>query len=252
MANKQWHGPRSLGALLLVMTLGAAGPSGAQESRETLTNDAVITLVKAGLGSQAIIAKIKSSVPRFDISIDALVKLKAANVRDDIIEAMVASSTGAGAGTAVPGNEVEMFLVDASGSTKPLSPSVARHRMAFSIWSFGTQFVVPGRNAAIETAEPRPTFELRFGNDGDTPTQYILARFDESDEGDGRRLELDDAIRLESEKIGPRVYRVRPVKDLKRGEYGFYLAEAAKEGWPGQQQAGIRVYDFSVLDTRRK
>ncbi len=69
-------------ALSLLMTCGAA-------NAETLTNDSVIMLGKAGLGTDAIIAKIKSSASSFDLTTNGLIALKSANVSDAVIAAML-------------------------------------------------------------------------------------------------------------------------------------------------------------------
>jgi S1-C subfamily serine protease len=66
-----------------------------------MTNSDVVTLSKAGLDKSVIIEKIKSSESAFDLSTDALVKLKSEGVHDDVIAAMV----GAGKASAAPGRK---------------------------------------------------------------------------------------------------------------------------------------------------
>lgn len=61
-------------------------------SAETLTNETVVTLVKAGLGDDAIVAKISASEQQFDLSTDQLIMLKKAGVSDAVIAAMVKST----------------------------------------------------------------------------------------------------------------------------------------------------------------
>jgi S1-C subfamily serine protease len=63
----------------------------AQESRP-LTNDDVISLVKAGIGSAVVAAKIAGSPCHFDTSPVALQQLKAAGVPDDIVVVMLQAS----------------------------------------------------------------------------------------------------------------------------------------------------------------
>jgi S1-C subfamily serine protease len=55
---------------------------------ESLTNDDVISLVKAGIESSVVIEKIRTSATRFDLSVDGLLKLKQAGVADEILRAM--------------------------------------------------------------------------------------------------------------------------------------------------------------------
>jgi hypothetical protein len=90
-----------------------------------LTNTDILEMLKAGLAADIIVAKIKSSPMNFDTSPAALAELKAANVPDAVILAMVngptASATGAGtsadgAANVPDGTEVEIQLTNnASG-----------------------------------------------------------------------------------------------------------------------------------------
>jgi hypothetical protein len=69
--------------LMISFCLAASTQTFAQE--EIMTNDEVISLVKAGLSSPIIVNKIRTSKTNFDLSTDALIKLKQANVGDDIV-----------------------------------------------------------------------------------------------------------------------------------------------------------------------
>jgi len=70
-------------------------------AQQSLTNNDVIEMVKAGLSSEIITAKIKNSSSAFDTSPDALKELKAENVPDAVILAMVQSGTEVNTGTVV-------------------------------------------------------------------------------------------------------------------------------------------------------
>lgn len=59
-----------------------------------LTNKDVLDMMKAGLTADIIVAKIKSSETSFDTSPAALAELKAANVPDSVILAMVKRPAG--------------------------------------------------------------------------------------------------------------------------------------------------------------
>jgi hypothetical protein len=58
-------------------------------AEETLTNETVVTMVKAGLGEDLIIMKIKSSPSAFDLSTDSIIKLKTQGVNENILKAMM-------------------------------------------------------------------------------------------------------------------------------------------------------------------
>lgn len=56
---------------------------------EVLDNAAIMRLVQAGLSTDIIMIKIDRTPTRFDMSTDALIALKAANVPDSVIKAML-------------------------------------------------------------------------------------------------------------------------------------------------------------------
>ena len=85
-----------LRANVLVATILSAGLAIGQEPTP-LTNEDVLGLIKAGLGSSLITAKINSSPSRFDTSPAALQQLKAAGVTDDVLLAMIQASASVGA-----------------------------------------------------------------------------------------------------------------------------------------------------------
>jgi len=72
---------------LLTMSFAAYG-------QEMMTNDEVISLTKAGLASSVIIGKIHTSKSNFDMSTDALIKLKQSGVGDDVVTAMLEAKSG--------------------------------------------------------------------------------------------------------------------------------------------------------------
>lgn len=75
--------------LTTLLTLFFAG----RASAETLTNDDVIALHKAGLSTEVIVQKITTSTAAFDTSATALIGLKGAGVPDAVITAMLQSPT---------------------------------------------------------------------------------------------------------------------------------------------------------------
>src|SRR5262245_36176928 len=78
---------RQRGLAVVVMLTVLAAVSGVAE--DTLTNADVIALVKAGLGANVVIAKIRSTTVEFDTSASALQELKANSVPDEVVLAMI-------------------------------------------------------------------------------------------------------------------------------------------------------------------
>lgn len=60
---------------------------------ETITNDTIVTMVKAGLGEELISSKIKTSQNQFDVSTESILKLKREGVSENIIKTMLDVST---------------------------------------------------------------------------------------------------------------------------------------------------------------
>ena len=71
----------------------------ANPAQETLTVDSIVTLTSMGLGDQAIIAKIRSTKSRFDLSTDQMISLKKSGVSGPVIAAMLG---GEGSASAAP------------------------------------------------------------------------------------------------------------------------------------------------------
>ncbi|WP_338057596.1 hypothetical protein [Sphingomonas beigongshangi] len=83
--------------IIAAAMLCVASPAAA----ETLTNRSVISLVQAGLGDEAVIAKIKASDTRFDLGTEDLIALKKQGVPSSVLAAMLAASqSGANAARA--------------------------------------------------------------------------------------------------------------------------------------------------------
>ncbi|HEY6232929.1 MAG TPA: hypothetical protein VIW64_16820 [Pyrinomonadaceae bacterium] len=111
------HKALSLTLILILSTLAVAGPV-PQEPVQTqtqtvaeLTNKDVLDMVKSGLATEIVIAKIKSSPGKFDTSANTLAELKAANVPDAVIMAMLGGASEAAAPVAA-GPPVEVKVPD--------------------------------------------------------------------------------------------------------------------------------------------
>ena len=97
-------------ALLVAMLLGST----TVRAQETVTNEEVISLTKAGLASSIIIGKIRSSKTNFDTSADALIKLKQNAVGDDVIAAMF-DAKNPSSPTGAPSNSTGAAVVAPAG-----------------------------------------------------------------------------------------------------------------------------------------
>jgi len=74
-------------------TLVESPPLRAERPAGALANNDILEMHKMGLGTEIVLAKIKSSPSHFDISLPALQELKAAGLNDAVILAIVQSTT---------------------------------------------------------------------------------------------------------------------------------------------------------------
>ena len=88
-------------ALLLLL---AVSPAPSDDS--SLTNDDVLRLTAAGLGTDVIIAKIQMTATAFDTSEDRLRALKEAGVEDSVLAVMI--DKGAAAPSCPPGRDCKI------------------------------------------------------------------------------------------------------------------------------------------------
>jgi hypothetical protein len=184
-------------------------------SEEVLTNEKVITMAKAGLGTPLIISKIRSSKTNFNVSTDELIRLKQARVPDDIISAMVdasvnisttSSRTGAGDTAKSDPNdplathEAGIYLYQEKDGQKrmtQLEPSVSKQTksggflasaVTYGVAKIKFKAALAGQNASLQIDERRPAFYFYFevksaglsSNNyyATSPNEFVLVKFD--------------------------------------------------------------------------
>ncbi|HRJ89149.1 MAG TPA: hypothetical protein PLN05_06895 [Pyrinomonadaceae bacterium] len=183
---------------------------------ETMTNEEVISLSKAGLAPSVIIGKIRSSKSNFDLSTDSLIKLKQAGVSDDIVTAMLeaksgkptgGASAGASASAGDPNDPMSkhgygIYLYEENGGQRKmtqLQPNVsAQNRTGggftaavtpFGLGKVKTKANLPGRNANLQITSTSPVFYfyLDVASGGlntssgipSSPNEFTLVRFNQ-------------------------------------------------------------------------
>jgi hypothetical protein len=172
---------------MLALTIGASTVARAQE---TMTNDEVISLTKAGLAGSVIIGKIRTSKSNFDMSTDALIKLKQNGVGDDVVAAMLEAKSGVSTANVPTVNTSGAAPANASGDPNDpmskhfygiylfedkdgarkmtqLKPNVSAQnrtgglftsQMTYGIGKVKTKANLPGRNANLQLTNTAPTF----------------------------------------------------------------------------------------------
>jgi len=250
---------------LLVASL-LTGWSTAVHAQETLTNQSIVDMAKAGLSERVIIAKIRNSPTSFDTQTDALIALKKNGNSEKIIEAMMSPSAAAAAPPASAAPSSVALAPAPAVAPAPPRPTVYQvvggkevELLASSTdvertnarYSRSTEVVIQGNKAKVRTAERQPVFVLTTA-----PSEMPLVKLDPGKNdrnlkvGSGSRVPYggststrgirgEDMIAVDAERDSRGFYRVKPRTPLAPGEYGFV---ATRGGSP----MGSSIYDFGV------
>jgi hypothetical protein len=205
--KKTWAG------LAVILALAASAPARA----ETLTDDSVVAMVKAGLGAETIIAKIRATPNTFDLSTAQLIALKQAGVPDAVIAAML--NTSAPVGVASKAAVIDstspdpqaphasgiyvlesdqtpprMQMIDATISNQTKTTGILAYAFTYGLAPMQMKTVIPNASARVHTAPGRPIFYFYFDQANSSlsvggwlpgaatsPSEFSLVRFDVTD-----------------------------------------------------------------------
>jgi hypothetical protein len=173
--------------LLLIVPIMAAAEGAQTTGAAPLTNDDIIKLVQLKFGDNVVVAKIKSSPCKFDTSMDALAKLKAAGVSDAVMQAMMEpgapaspNSSAAPAGPPPDPNNPSaehdagiyyvrqnpggrcMTQLEPTAYSGTKSGGMFTSAMTYGIAKAKWKAIVRGEKSSIRTSESRPTFYFYF------------------------------------------------------------------------------------------
>jgi len=220
------HTPRAAArAVATAIALAFVLLAGGAPAQEVLTNESVISMVRAGLSETIILAKVKSSAAKFDVRTDSLVALKRAGVTDRVIEAMVshpgqaaaaaaapapAPATAApapaagGAATTTPGvaalpSQTATPTGQAMAALKDrdvvyqlvgqryleLQPQLIEIQTNHQFFTYKSEVVITGRKATFRTAEKQPVFYTPYSH-----TEALLVKLKPGDSKDDRNLKM--------------------------------------------------------------
>ena len=118
-------------------------------AQQTMNNDAVLKLVKAGLSDDLIITTINSAPGTYDTSADGLIALKQGGASDKVISAIVTKSSGATSGPPPVAASAPTPAATPDAKSEPSEPGVAT----------GSGTIAPGARVVIA---PMGGFETYF------------------------------------------------------------------------------------------
>ena len=275
-------------ALLCLLLPGFGDDAGV---RRRLTNQDIVAMVSAGISQDLILTKIRatsaggSGATNFDTSVEGLKALKAANVPDGIIKAMIdptpASTTVisvAGPATLnpnLPPPEVGVYWKDGVNFVLIQGQAISQSKVGgkgASVITYGIKQMhwdafVNGSTSNNRVRELHPTFYF-YVPDGASAADYVLLRL--TKKGDRREFQIgsfggwlggasgperDREIAFKSDHVGIRIYRIVLGSDLRPGEYAFFMGTGQQSATVGNMAgkgaggaATGRVYDFTIPD----
>lgn len=161
---------------------------------ETLRNADVVALLEAGLGEEAVIAKIETTDSDFQTDTQTLLALRADGVPSAVIAAMVKSANGTvkyddtSPDPGVPhtpgfymldnvAGQPKMFKIDPIASTQTKTGGLLGYAFTGGIASASVKAVLPGATAARQTTNRKPTFYVFFDPAGPTQSAVFSTGF---------------------------------------------------------------------------
>jgi hypothetical protein len=228
--------------VVLVSFLGVVS----SHADDVLDNKSIIALHQLGLGETVIINKIKTSRCNFDTSLDGLKQIKADNISDSVISAMImAPSQGAAPAASAPAapvaasapsgdpndptamHEPGIWLYQENGDKKmtKLEPSVITKMESGggAIWGMAwgatakSRADLNGAAAAVQINRRKPVFYFYFdpsnqsGAAATSPTEFVLAQMEVRKKDDERRMVVGQMNAYSGSKTGPDQKDVRKI-----------------------------------------
>lgn len=161
---------------------------------ETLKNADVIMLLEAGLGDEAVIAKIETSEVEFDTETSTLLELKEKGVPSAVIAAMLKSAdkppelSDDSPDPMLPhytgvyilddwSDESQMIKIDPTASTQTKTGGIFGYALTAGLASASVKAVIPGREARTSTPNRRPVFYMYFDTANGTDTKTFSTGF---------------------------------------------------------------------------
>ena len=260
-----------------ILAIAFLAASALLAAQQTLNNDAIVKMVKAGFSDDLIVATVNGVPGSYDTSVDGLIALKSAGVSEKVVAAIVAKAATpahatAPVATAVDPNDpasphdpgIYMMLHDADGKPKMVRLEQKESDTLPSLTGSAIVAKIPGAQAEQRLSESKPVFYLYFPStsgitDSANPSQFTLVWLNrkkdhrEVEVGHRKRAGLmandyvyvtginkDNVIPASAEKLRPNVYKITPDVDLPAREYAFIAAMKLNE------TGSASFFDFGV------
>lgn len=269
-------------AMLAAVLLLAVTPVRADE--KPMTNQDVISMIKAKMSESTILMAIRSAKPGFDTSANGLIKLSAASASDAIVQAVIEANGRKGSGNASAGgggggggsaasaasaaNPEEVTMYD--GGTKVpmryLAPQMRGAARALGFGGYAQYSVLNGTAAALRVKSKQPSFVVAIPSNAQPESYYTIASFAVRRNGSREvlvgggymsystginkdRVVKATAVQESNQTAAPKnyiMYRVTPDAPMAPGEYAFILYNSQVKV-AGYFASGLDSYfDFGI------
>ena len=246
-------------------------------------------MVNSGISEDVILTKIRATsaegigAASFDTSVEGLKQLKAANVPDAIVKAMidpnppasniVALASPTTLGPNLPPPEVGVYWKDGANFVLIPGQAISQSKVGgrgANVFTYGIKQMhwdafLNGTTSNNRVKDLRPAFYL-YVPDGASAADYVLLRLDKK--GDRREFQIgtfggwfggrsgverDREIPFRAQHVGIRIYKVSLDSILKPGEYAFFMGTGQQSATAGEMAgkgaggaATGRVFDFTI------
>ena len=246
-------------------------------AQQTLNNDAIARMMKAGLSDDVILATINASPGEYDTTANGLIALKKVKASDKVIAAILLKASGAATPAASPAapapaaqanglpagiEEVGVYFKDPGGAWTPMLPEIVIFESSGKLKNFASAGIVKGNlNGRIDGSRSRlnATLPVAFAvylPEGVAITEYQLLHLRPNA---GVRQFLSaaggvlhtsagaarDEVEFQPQKIAPRLYRITLPISAGRGEYGLLAPGATTSS---NKAISGKIYTVSVAD----
>jgi len=255
-SNKLMQSVRYIGLVIFLTSLSSY--VSAQTNLEVLTNQSVIALFKAGLDKSTILATVNNANSKYDVSTAAIINLKKQGVSTEIINAMIARSSGVTNGTVQKsGTQAsELSIVNhpyfkVGGKLQPLEKAVAGLKTKKKVLGYGGvsfQYEIEGIKAIVRVPQ-NDSVSFLINTAGTTLPELVLYKLKvEKDKRTAVGVEYktfggmksgSNVISFNVATLGNGIFKISPPEKLDAGEYFF-------GGKPVQSATTIDVYAFGV------
>jgi hypothetical protein len=258
--------------ILFVLASGNAAIAQIKSNKtETLNNQSIIDLYKAGLDKDLIISKIQTSQTSFDVSTTALIALKKEKLDNDIIKAMVNKATSGSPSATVNtgqtsvGSLPQIDIIDQvyrydkrTGNVIPLEKIQADQKTKIKAFGYGgatMSYVIQGEKSNVRlSSADSAVFVI---NTGGNPPEVALYKAEINKQtrqaatvktkgvfngalGSGGAVQSgNNTIVYNVVQLKPGIYQITAAGKLESGEYFF-------AGKPTMNTIAITVYAFGI------